>query len=1589
MATNSELDKYIQGGTKLSSSIDTFNKSVSQKNKSNWLSGLSGLINKGAGLISQLEGTLSGFSKKASLDGLLKSLGLNDSALFKTISSRLGLKSGLFDTWASDLVNSGMAFINTGLADIGNGLLQGLASKLSNLSVMDNTILNSVVKPLRYTGANPNYKNTLLKACLESDLPQCLAYLDGYNNTEYNHNNNMWKRGTYAARHGCWKVSKYILEILDKGLKKYGNGTQTDDEDLIFWYKSRMIEIFRATVIYSYSNFDEACFNELIKVNNDLLGNYSYYGDNDITFNNKYRFTPSEIDTMAPIVKMTDYGNDDNKSSFVAGWQDPGAGTNIDISRITHTVDYIDPRNGNIKILYVLMANNVTSDTARLVNKELHDRLKISMLNLWAKMNSNMLNAALNSKTYKDLVYLLDTENGVVLASQIHAALTALQDTHVLRTMDDIYRERTTANSFDVEKWESKDKDIGDFNPYVKPSSGDPTSTTTTTTTTTNPSSTTTDPSVPTPGKGTDTSETPKEQQEHVNERVEDNTVDNDFFKAIGSTHADFKILDVTDMNASQRASAISSIMAGGSYELVDTKTLNKMNNVDVEYNELHTFMIYCKNKAGYESATSEIKDGIFKQLVAISLVKNYVHIYSVDYLKLWYGETKRTPVYDKDDKGNIIYDPSNNTPIIRTYTKTHTQDADIAKYLEQYRVVANELARYFRDLHKNEKFKITFDNQRIGNTPNALTDITPFSVLTTDLPRLTDGGNKFVFIGWTTVPGDKSTLFNRSNTLIARDLTLYALWTEAATYIVSAKLLKADNSTLDEDIYATVDHTSKTVFFPIKEKEQTSGAYIINIEVSEGSTSSINMGEKVYLTADGIQTATITDIYGNKTIYTLKSVSVPDNAKRVCYINREAKIVGLRDGLLYVNPEQSISLSEVSVTRTGFTGSGWTIMSDGTSVITSIEYDTANSFTLVYPKLTETEYIVTYNDKNGVPFSGTHSASYVTKFTYRDGAILDTPTKNGYVFLGYFTDPSCSESTKLTNIPRFFKNENFTIYADWIDSATHEAQTGNVLVNGVAIDLSKLTFYTRYIVSGGLQWAVTTTGLAKYTAIGDLINRVSLDNNNTPLGITYDAETDMFLCVAKTNSGKLNLFYSVDDGIKWTFATEVTGFRFIFFAGTGLQTLEFLMYYTTMVYQGIVFTLENNKICANGTPVIDGDNVPILEGKTISGFSITIDGSFYLLIVGFGVLRLTFDDFDFEMVPDPDAEPGSTDTTVTRPGAENVKSENVQPWDPNKDPPSVDNTSVGSPYNNIKADASGSKLNDDFDIDDPEIINNILKNAQDKSVSIRAFRNASILKYNIASDGKYVPVYGPNDINNWVWEENPEALNRDEQPPVLWLINYQNKGKYIPSINNPLELVTLNRKETPIVKEVIVKAGNLLEYHKELITKDNYRNYIGWNKKDDSNPRGKILTSSYMNSYWNIADKKPEEWEIKIDKQEMVEDEHGVYHKRFFTSGSADDHDPNVNKFYIDPEGTQDFKDYKSENHGSSTSEYYKMIESEQKNIADSYKGKYLVTQNANGSERYDGITKDFYKYITGGFKEDVDVQTKIFENKNERIGG
>lgn len=80
-----------------------------------------------------------------------------------------------------------------------------------------------------------------------------------------------------------------------------------------------------------------------------------------------------------------------------------------------------------------------------------------------------------------------------------------------------------------------------------------------------------------------------------------------------------------------------------------------------------------------------------------------------------------------------------------------------------------------------------------------------------------------------------------------------------------------------------------------------------------------------------------------------------------------------------------------------------------------------------------ELNYNIYYYDVGGGEFSGVHGSGYPTSYEYGNTVTLDTPTKTGYSFAGYFTTEG-GTGTAVTKIADT-QIGDVTLYAKWVDN--------------------------------------------------------------------------------------------------------------------------------------------------------------------------------------------------------------------------------------------------------------------------------------------------------------------------------------------------------------------------------------------------------------------------------------------------------------------------------------------------------------------------------------------------------------------------
>jgi uncharacterized repeat protein (TIGR02543 family) len=192
-----------------------------------------------------------------------------------------------------------------------------------------------------------------------------------------------------------------------------------------------------------------------------------------------------------------------------------------------------------------------------------------------------------------------------------------------------------------------------------------------------------------------------------------------------------------------------------------------------------------------------------------------------------------------------------------------------------------------------------------------------------------------------------------------------------------------------------------------------------------------------------------------------------------------------------------------VSPTKTGYGFGGWFINSDGTgTALASLSITGYTANITLYAKWTPNTYTITYRDAGGGTFSGTHGSGYPTTHTYGTNTTLDSPTKTGYGFGGWFAD-SDGTGTALASLATTDYTANITLYAKWtpntytityldvgggIFSGTHGSGYPATHTYGTATALVSPTkagcrFSGWFINSNGVGTALTSLAATTYTA--------------------------------------------------------------------------------------------------------------------------------------------------------------------------------------------------------------------------------------------------------------------------------------------------------------------------------------------------------------------------------------------------------------------------------------------------------------------------------------------------------------------------
>ena len=232
---------------------------------------------------------------------------------------------------------------------------------------------------------------------------------------------------------------------------------------------------------------------------------------------------------------------------------------------------------------------------------------------------------------------------------------------------------------------------------------------------------------------------------------------------------------------------------------------------------------------------------------------------------------------------------------------------------------------------------------------------------------------------------------------------------------------------------------------------------------------------------------------------------------------------------------------------KTGYDFAGWKVTAaatGGTGFILNDAFNTATrALSGAYGNVTLTaqwtakNYAITYQDKGGAAFSGTHETSYPTRHTYDAATTLKSASRTGYSFNGWFTSSDCSGSP-LTSLAAAGYTAPITLYAKWTlitYTVSYNVGTGSGKVPASEIK------------SHGTDYPVSDSCLLSkygYTQTGWKLGSESQDGSGAVLTLTanenavlYPVWTCNTYAVKLTDSdiGITGFAYKVNDADSWT----------------------------------------------------------------------------------------------------------------------------------------------------------------------------------------------------------------------------------------------------------------------------------------------------------------------------------------------------------------------------------------------------------------------------------------------------------------------
>ena len=257
-----------------------------------------------------------------------------------------------------------------------------------------------------------------------------------------------------------------------------------------------------------------------------------------------------------------------------------------------------------------------------------------------------------------------------------------------------------------------------------------------------------------------------------------------------------------------------------------------------------------------------------------------------------------------------------------------------------------------------------------------------------------------------------------------------------------------------------------------------------------------------------------------------------------VNYVDTDEEAATLTTG--YADLAHTVKLTSITaVPNTGYDAGAITINDDAyeTNYVVTANTTIAASFT---PHV----YSITYLDKGGSAFSGSHADGYPTTHTYATATTLKTASKTGYTFDGWYGNSACT-GAPMTSIGATSITADITLYAKWTAAASLTALECNTLykVPDMIPSGASLTSSDQFFdgLSTNTKFELIGSGSDETTP---KVNNSS-SNDKTIDGITFDDGSMWFKGTASLTSNIPTTF-----GLSFI-VPEGGGKLYLYFSGT------------------------------------------------------------------------------------------------------------------------------------------------------------------------------------------------------------------------------------------------------------------------------------------------------------------------------------------------------------------------------------------------------------------------------------------------------